>query len=292
MIEILERIITNNFLILIILVLGYFGRESIKNFFAEKLWDKQQEYNNQRDIQQQEYNNGRDRKQEEFQRELSKQNATLQKEIQDALEKQRTEFQKELKAIDYKNDYYKKIIDKRIEAYEKLYSIISYGAIYEVLKDERFCSFFKNENKFFEYHEKQIDYLYKDLFWFSEKAENIYVVYVNIVGCIKEYILGNKNYLIDFLKSDKLKMYELMNTFNDRDIENEITEVKKCLDELKFLTKENIEERYDSNIISIGIVLYPLLKEVHKCLFEIIEKDFQHLDEVEKFLKKEQYICL
>lgn len=41
-----------------------------------------------------------------------------------SIERLKTEFQKELKEIDYKNDYYKKIIDKRINAYDELEKFI------------------------------------------------------------------------------------------------------------------------------------------------------------------------
>lgn len=221
--------------------------------------------------------------QQNFQTSLTQFNADLQKQIQTALEEQRVEFQKELQAIDYRNDYYKKIIDKRINAYEKLYNIISNGAIFDIVNDGLFCGFFVNVDKFHEYHTKLIE-LHKDLFWFSEKAKNSFVKYVELVGCANEYRLGNKTYLIQFLKFDELNSDEKI-SFSD--IEPKIDEVKEYLNKSIYSATTDIKEIYNPNTIGIGIILYPLFLDIHGRLLKIIEEDFQHLDEVEKFLKKE-----
>ena len=49
----------------------------------------------------------------------------IKKRTDNSLEKVKLDFQKELKEIDYKNDYYKKIIDKRMTAYEELERFLS-----------------------------------------------------------------------------------------------------------------------------------------------------------------------
>lgn len=183
------------------------------------------------------------------------------------------------KKIDYKRDYYKKIIDKRINAYEKLYNIISNGAIFDIANDESFCGFFVNVDKFHKYHTKLIE-LHKDLFWFSEKAKNLFVKYVELIGCANEYILGNTTYLEQFLKLDELNSDKKI-SFSD--IEPKIDEVEKYLSTSVYSTKTDIKEIYNPNTIGIGIILYPLFLDIHGRLLKIIEEDFHHLDEVEKF---------
>lgn len=196
MIEILERIITNNFLILVILVLGYFGRESIKNFFSDKILEKQREYNEKRDA-----------KQQAFHRELSKQNAYFHKEFQEALEKQRVEFQKELQNIDYKNDYYKKIIDKRMESYEKLNDVVnSIMVIRQVLSKDcvkqgySVCELFIDVKNIDDMLDKVVD-IRRYSIWFTEEIVEK-ISYINL-------ILSNVSLALNHPSDEILAKYNL-----------------------------------------------------------------------------------
>lgn len=125
MISLLQALGINALMIVLLMCLAYFFREGIKNFFAEKLWEKQQEYNEKKDKRQQEfqrelvdktaemqekiytalekqrkeYSDERDRRQQEFQRELSKQNADLENKILQTIEKYKNDLQKTI--IDY-----------------------------------------------------------------------------------------------------------------------------------------------------------------------------------------------
>lgn len=105
----LKEIQINTWIIIGILLIGYLFREGISNFFSKKLLEKQQLHDQQRDA-----------NQNKFQEKLLQQTAELQKNVLAAIEAQKSEIQKELSDIDYKRDYYKKIIDHRIDAYEKL----------------------------------------------------------------------------------------------------------------------------------------------------------------------------
>ncbi len=109
MIDLLISLGVNSFLIILIGIMCYIFREAIKNFFSEKLLEKQEEHNSQRDKQQ-----------NEFQEKLLRQNSELQQKVLAAIENQKKEIQKELSDIDYKRDYYKKIVDSRLNAYATL----------------------------------------------------------------------------------------------------------------------------------------------------------------------------
>lgn len=94
-------------LVLLMLGIMFLCKEGIRNFFAEKIIEKQEEIDKKRE-----------KEQHLFEESLSVKKAELQQEMQAILERQRVEFKKELQHIEYKNDYYKKVIDKRMEAYQ------------------------------------------------------------------------------------------------------------------------------------------------------------------------------
>ena len=57
----------------------------------------------------------------------------LQKSLMKDIEAYKENIEKRLRDIDYKNGYYNKILDRRVNAYENLYSIISKGCLMEEL---------------------------------------------------------------------------------------------------------------------------------------------------------------
>ena len=116
----------NTWIIIGILILGYLYREGIRNFFSEKLLEKQKLHDEQRDV-----------KQNEFQEKLLKQNAELQKSVLVAIENQKKEIQKELKEFDYERDYHKKIVDRRLDAYNELVKYLNELTIRGIITNDR-----------------------------------------------------------------------------------------------------------------------------------------------------------
>ena len=274
MIEILERIITNNFLILVILVLGYFGRESIKNFFAEKLWDKQQEYNIIRDKEQRKFNEERDRKQEEFQRELSRQNVTLQKELQAAIEKQRIEFQKELQSIEYKNGYYNKILDKRINAYEELNELVLNATLISKINKYEYYSMFSSYEKFSVHYEK-LKTFSKNFIWYSQEIVDLLNRYIIVLSSIDSYNRGSILALTSILVDLKVDI-------------NLIVNIEKTLKNIntKIFQKDIMLPIEDEKLCSAGIVCHNIIGNLHLLIITALKNDFKELYKVEEFLNK------
>lgn len=203
----------------------------------------------------------------------------LQKSLMKDIEAYKENVEKRLRDIDYKNGYYNKILDRRVNAYENLYSIISKGCLMEGLGDDAFCGFFVNRNKFHEYHTSLIK-LHKDLFWYNKNTKLLYAKYIYIVGCVNDYILGNKISLLEFLKFDESNKEKKISFF---DIDPKIDYVEKYLNKSIYVEKTDILEKFDFNTIGIGIILFPLFLEVHDKLLQMIEEDFKHLYDIEKF---------
>lgn len=159
----------NTWIIIGVLILGYLYREGISNFFSEKLLEKQKLHDEQRDV-----------KQNEFQEKLLKQNAELQKSVLAAIENQKKDIQKELSDIDYKRDYYKKIIDHRIEAYEKLSiyldSVWTKKSSTALKHETEIYSCFENEEELIKAHQLLFSYC-PGIHWYSE---DVYSNYYNL----------------------------------------------------------------------------------------------------------------
>ena len=177
----------NTWIIIGVLILGYLYREGISNFFSEKLLEKQKLHDEQRDV-----------KQNEFQEKLLKQNAELQKSVLAAIENQKKDIQKELSDIDYKRDYYKKIIDHRIEAYEKLSiyldSVWTKKRSTALKHETEIYSCFENEEELIKAHQLLFSYC-PGIHWYSE---DVYSNYYNLA----RYLVGTLD-LLNGTKEEK-----------------------------------------------------------------------------------------
>lgn len=109
-----------------------------------------------------------------------KQNAELQKSVLAAIENQKKDIQKELSDIDYKRDYYKKIIDHRIEAYEKLSiyldSVWTKKRSTALKHETEIYSCFENEEELIKAHQLLFSYC-PGIHWYSE---DVYSNYYNL----------------------------------------------------------------------------------------------------------------
>lgn len=279
MIDLLKALEINMVLIILLAGLGYVFREGIKNFFSEKILEKQKEYNQERD-----------RKQQEFEKELSKQNADLQKEIQDALEKQRIEFQKELQAIDYKNDYYKKIIDKRIEAYEKIINVLLEWSACSYIGDKcHLYSIFISKSNSIDKIIKGLDIIHGNKFWVSHDLRmtlNIYSTFLSQIGsCLRN---NNDNYapLVDLINNKSLNEIErlLGCVFNFDEIKSNLNRNDKYLknDKIQSLI---CKYNFDRKALNLSLSTFKQINGINNKIIEKCRLEFKEIYEIERFFE-------
>ena len=107
----------------------------------------------------------------------------LQKNVMKDLASQKEEIEKRLKNVDYKNDYYKKIIDKRMIAYEELERFLSEIDVESdyylnnlnfdgVVVKVHCYIYFDNRNKFQDYLNKSIEICGYNS-WYSKEMEKL-----------------------------------------------------------------------------------------------------------------------
>lgn len=233
MINLLKELGINVVSIIFLVIIGYFFREGIKNFFLEKFLEKQSEYNDKH------YE-----RQCAFQKELMEQNLRLQQILQNELEKQKNDFQKDLKHFDYKREYFKKIIDKRIETYERIVRIIntiSMKADY-FSKDKKFKMYicFESLRKLRKVNNNLI-YILKERLWISPELYKEIVklndIIADIIGEIKIQQASGKKYNLYSMGisnyNDMKLIIQNINTIcsedmmNFDDVENFFKECKK-----------------------------------------------------------------
>lgn len=262
MITLFQALGLNVVLIIALMCLGYFFREGIKNFFSEKILEKQKEHNE-----------ARDKKQQDFEKELSKQNATLQKELQTAIEKQRTEFQKELKAIEYKNSYYNKILDRRINAYEKLNEIVLEATLISKINSYEFYSLFYSYAKFSE-HYSRLKVLSKYFIWYSPNIVELLNKYIMLISYMNAYYLGSKSALIKFLQESNID-------------DSRIITIKTDLDKIYIdPPKDRVVIPCDTKITSIGIICHETIQSLHCEIIRDFNDDLRNLYKIEDFFCK------
>lgn len=263
MITLFQALGINVGLIILLMILGYVFREGIKNFFSEKILEKQKEHNE-----------ARDKKQQEFERELSKQNADLQKEIQDALEKQRIEFQKELKVIDYKNDYYKKILDKRINAYAELNDLILNAILISKVDNYEYHTLFSNYEEFLKNYNR-LKMLGKNFIWYSFEIVELLNKYVMVFSSADSYYRGSTQTLNIILNQLNLDLEHVV------DIENTLKNIA-----LRASQHNVILPFDDAKLCSVGIICRNMIGDLQRELIIKLQSDFKKLYEVEEFLNQ------
>ena len=134
----------------------------------------------------------------------------------------------------YKRDYYKKIIDKRIEAYEKLEQILLNMSEVETIiiesgKQEYFMYCLKKE----EYFNKiliQIKEIHELIPWFTNNVSMKYLEYAKILFLINSYIrdermgkFGLKSWLDSLnVTGIKISIQDIENKFKKLNAHNEL----------------------------------------------------------------------
>ena len=164
------------------------------------------------------------------------------------------------KKQDYKRDYYKKIIDKRLKAYEELEEFIGKFCVHmEILDPERNQ---KSGEGFF-------------VFWCFHEEDKLHIANDWILGVIQNALW----YSDDINKSLK-------------EVNEILAEVGTVLNKPTAITVDNIEKynlgqtHINEDLIKyIGRELYGQLESLMKIIGKAVYRDLKNIDEVEKFLK-------
>lgn len=178
----------------------------------------------------------------------------------------------------YKRDYYKKILDKRIEAYDELSRLIflvRQVSLFPVedknLSHKLVHSFFCDLDDIKEIQEK-ISVISSNIRWYSPNVTALIVRINHLIVSIDGYITHSDNLL--------LKQY--MQKYLNDDIKFETTL------EFQNIYQDNIPEEYKKyKERYLGISLYNEIDNLSSILMKKQINDLMELSEVEKFLKKQ-----
>lgn len=179
----------------------------------------------------------------------------FQKNVMKDIALQKEEIEKRLKNIDYKNDYYKKIIDKRMTAYEYLEFVISKIEVIQEIFDD--------------YRLKQ------------GEGKNIYSCFMN-----KEVLTETCEDIISVSKYDLWLSNEVRSKLSEINLI-----IAYALTSINCPNKRNLEfyglniqkDNNDKLSIKIGIYEYKKMSKLINEVRTIMAKDIKTLDEIVPF---------
>ncbi len=194
------------------------------------------------------------------------------------------------KKIDFQNEYYKKILDKRIDAYEKLNELILDLHKFSSLSNKgkkkvyplRFASI-ANVEEFFE----KIGDFHKSEIWISFSTVGIIHQYVDLLATIVTDLRSNddnfivlKDYIED-CKYSALEKYTGKNKFDDL--------ISNIEENLEWLRNKNMsaiveERKLDYKSLAVGMALNEIIKSINNILIEKYMDDFKELHKIDDFL--------
>lgn len=179
----------------------------------------------------------------------------FQKNVMKDIALQKEEIEKRLKNIDYKNDYYKKIIDKRMTAYEYLEFVISKIEVIQEIFDD--------------YRLKQ------------GEGKNIYSCFMNkeMLAETCENIISVSKYDLWLSNEVRIKLSEI-----NLIIANALTSIN-CPNKLnlEFYGLNIQKDNNDKLSIKIGIYEYKKMSKLINEVRTIMAKDIKTLDEIVPF---------
>lgn len=210
----------------------------------------------------------------------------LQKNVMKDLALQKEEIEKRLRSIDYKNDYYKKIIDKRINAYEKLVKIILELNRFSATEGKTYPMFLANENSI-----KIItNYLnmYGDImFWLSPKLRNFLKIYFSFLTSIANYIQGKEEYsgLKNFIEEKSYLDFEIddIKNYNFNEILSNIEITKKEFSDDKIKYKLS-KLGFKIDTLIVGIAVSDIIKLINNTVINLCHEEFKEIPNIDNFL--------
>ena len=194
------------------------------------------------------------------------------------------------KKIDFQNEYYKKILDKRIDAYEKLNELILDLHKFSSLSNKgkkkvyplRFASIANVEELF-----EKIGDFHKSEIWISFSTVGIIHQYVDLLATIVTDLRSNddnfivlKDYIED-CKYSALEKYTGKNKFDDL--------ISNIEENLEWLRNKNMsaiveERKLDYKSLAVGMALNEIIKSINNILIEKYMDDFKELHKIDDFL--------
>lgn len=220
----------------------------------------------------------------------------IKKRTDNSLEKVKLDFQKELKEIDYKNDYYKKIIDKRMTAYEELERFLSeidvetdmtfYGIANNFRGDSYHCYMFSCERSQIKRYLNQSVKICGYNSWYSKKLEGLVNrLNVDFAKYFDHTIRGIEftNGIIVCSRQDDLDNFDIM-------LPNGliVTKGQFHLPKNVVINEENIKYYVKAHDVLIGVQWFNEFKEAFAEIRAVMIEDRLRLHEVEKFLKEKK----
>lgn len=221
----------------------------------------------------------------------------FQKNVMKDIALQKEEIEKRLKNIDYKNDYYKKIIDKRMTAYEELERFLSdidvetdmtfYGIANNFRGDSYHCYMFSCERSQIKRYLNQSVKICGYNSWYSTKLEcltnRLNIDFAKYFDQITRGVLFN-NGILAYSQQDDLDKFDIMLpngmiifTASTPKYPIQITKNVK-------IYAENIKYYVKARDVLIGVQWFNEFKEAFAEIRAVMIEDRLRLHEVEKFL--------
>lgn len=180
----------------------------------------------------------------------------------------------------YKRDYYKKIIDKRIEAYQELNNFLNYMRIYNYVqldgKNKIIQKAFISEDEYNTVLDK-LKSIHESTIWLSKDLADMFYDFSNLLIYIKDYIY-NEDYKIKYWLSENNKDDLL------KKVEEEKEKIKNNFpNQLKSISNMRSENKIDIN--ATGIIFFDLIKERNDAIKVALLRDFKNLYDIEDFFE-------
>ena len=180
----------------------------------------------------------------------------------------------------YKRDYYKKIIDKRIEAYQELNNFLNYMRIYNYVqldcKNKIIQKAFISEDEYNTVLDK-LKSIHESTIWLLKDLADMFYDFSNLLIYIKDYIY-NEDYKIKYWLSENNKDDLL------KKVEEEKEKIKNNFpNQLKSISNMRSENKIDIN--ATGIVFFDLIKERNDAIKVALLRDFKNLYDIEDFFE-------
>ena len=226
-------------------------------------------------------------------------NHLTNKKLNESLEKLKADFQKELKEIDYKNDYYKKILDKRINAYEELNNLVfdlnKFSSINirinnsDTIKKD-YPVVFANMSSLEELI-RRIGEFHKEGLWISYSTVGIIHQYIDLLSSAVTDIRKNNNSNNDDSNLQFVALERYINEFKNGALGKHITNnmfndlIENIRSNLTLLENTELSrEDYNFYSLAVGIALNEIVKSINNALIEKYMNDFKELHKIDDFL--------
>ena|GEM_PF-6785820 len=194
---------------------------------------------------------------------------------------------KEIKELEYRNDYYKKIINERMETYKEfaellfLINRITCLAVNGV--NNYYHMLFKNTENMQKIM-SQIEITAKKNIWLDDQALSLLHQFNMLIVSARSYIDNiNQNEIINYFSVYEKEEYAVAKQRFDK-IYDKYDEIILSDEELKLVSKEPIKR----NSIILGMMLFDDVNNLCKRGHEIIYQDMLNLEKVDTFLENKR----